>query len=128
MAYCKLRAGDALVEVTRNVMSQKNEKRTSHHQVEPEAISLSSEIAALTGQQRALYEALLDLGSAAKDENPRMAKMYFGAVLVLRQIGNPDRLALAAHGLRELMEKMPRFLDVYDRLRYMLISVIYFEK
>ena len=50
----------------------------------------------LSGQQRALYEAL-----SGKDE--RLAGMYLGSLLVLRQIENPDLLALAAHGLRELM-------------------------
>jgi hypothetical protein len=59
----------------------------------------------LSGQQRALYEALSE-----KDE--RLAGMYLGSLLVLRQIENPDLLALAAHGLRELMEKLPRYLDL----------------
>jgi hypothetical protein len=38
--------------------------------------------------------------------------MYVGAVLVLKQDRNPDAAALAAHGLRELMEKLPRYLNV----------------
>ena len=38
--------------------------------------------------------------------------MYYGALLVLGSVGNPDRLALAAHGLRELVEKLPSYLDV----------------
>src|SRR5262249_46050749 len=59
----------------------------------------------LSGQQRALYGALSE-----KDE--RLAGMYLGSLLVLRQIENPDLLALAAHGLRELMEKLPRYRDL----------------
>jgi hypothetical protein len=38
--------------------------------------------------------------------------MYLGALWVHGQDGNPDRLALAAHGLRELMEKLPMYLDL----------------
>lgn len=38
--------------------------------------------------------------------------MYLGALDVLQHNGNPDRLALVAHGIRELIEKLPRFLDV----------------
>lgn len=59
----------------------------------------------LSGQQFALYEAL-----AEKDA--RLASMYWGSLLVFRQSENPDLLALAAHGLRELMEKIPRYLDL----------------
>jgi hypothetical protein len=60
---------------------------------------------ALSGQQLALYRAL-----AEKSE--RLASMYYGALLVLGSAANPDRFALAAHGLRELMEKLPSHLDV----------------
>ena len=59
----------------------------------------------LSGQQRALYEVLSE-----KDE--RLSGMYLGSLLVFRQVENPDSLALAAHGLRELMEKLPRYLDL----------------
>ncbi len=38
--------------------------------------------------------------------------MYLGAILVFGQRGNPDAIALAAHGLRELMEKLARHLNV----------------
>jgi len=38
--------------------------------------------------------------------------MYLGSLLVIRQMENPDLLALTAHGLRELMEKLPRYLDL----------------
>ena len=57
------------------------------------------------GRRRRLHEALLK-----KEE--RLARMYHGAMVVLDDLNNPDRLALAAHDLRELMEKIPRVLDV----------------
>ena len=59
----------------------------------------------LSGQQYALYRALLE-----KDKG--LADIYLGAMTVLGQTGNPDELALAAHGLRELIEKIPALVDV----------------
>ena len=59
----------------------------------------------LGGRQRALYLALLR-------KNERLARIYLGAVLVLADSANPDRRAHAAHGMRELMEKLPLELDV----------------
>jgi len=59
----------------------------------------------LSGQQQALYEALFE-----KDQ--RLAIMYLGALIALDHTGNPDRLALAAHDLRELMDNVPKFVDV----------------
>ncbi len=38
--------------------------------------------------------------------------MYLGATMVRNQSANPDTMALSAHGFRELMEKLPRLLDV----------------
>jgi hypothetical protein len=38
--------------------------------------------------------------------------MYEGALDALANPTNPDHFALAAHGLRELMEKLPEVLDV----------------
>ena len=40
-----------------------------------------------------------------------------GALRTLADEGNPDRLALAAHGLRELMEKMPPVIGVEGAIR-----------
>ena len=59
----------------------------------------------LDGQQRALYQAL-----HAKSD--RLAGMYWGALAVFADTSNPDRLALAAHDLREVMEKIPGLFDV----------------
>jgi len=59
----------------------------------------------LSGAQRALYEALGRL-------HPILADMYYGALFVFQRTDNPDRLAQAAHSLRELMEKLPRHINV----------------
>jgi hypothetical protein len=66
---------------------------------------MASEVLMLSGQQEALYAAL-------SEKERRLASMYYGALAVFGQRDNPDRLALAAHGLRELMEKLPRYLNV----------------
>jgi len=59
----------------------------------------------LSGQQSALYRALLE-----KDQ--KLADMYMGTLIVLNHNENPDHLAHAAHGVRELMEKLPSFVNV----------------
>ncbi len=59
----------------------------------------------LSGQQLALYRALLE-----KDQ--KLANMYAGTLIVLNHNENSDHLALAAHGVRELMEKLPSFVNV----------------
>jgi len=65
----------------------------------------SPEEAVLSGRQRALFQAL-----GKKDQ--QLALMYLGALSVLKNILNPDRIAQAAHSLRELLEKLPRILDM----------------
>jgi hypothetical protein len=59
----------------------------------------------LTGQQQTLFTALIE-----KDR--QLGTIYLGGLHVLHQEGNPDREALAAHAVRELMEKLPQFVDV----------------
>jgi hypothetical protein len=59
----------------------------------------------LVGQKQALYQALID-------KDPKLAAMYFGAIAVLEQRDNPETLVLAAHNLREMMEKLPKYLDL----------------
>lgn len=59
----------------------------------------------LTGQRRRLYESLTD-------RDPKLAAMYLGAIMAFGQDENPERLPHAAHSLRELLEKLPRYLDV----------------
>jgi hypothetical protein len=58
----------------------------------------------LSGMQRTIFGAL-------NDKHERLGKMYAGALHVL-QSDNPDRLAMAAHNLRELIEKLPNHIDV----------------
>jgi hypothetical protein len=38
--------------------------------------------------------------------------MYLGALWVLNQGANPDRVPQAAHSVRELMEKLPQYLEL----------------
>lgn len=64
--------------------------------------SSSPEKLELKPHQAALLEAL-----AEKDQ--RVARMYQGALQVMTQTSNSDRFALAAHGVRELMEKAPKY-------------------
>ena len=56
------------------------------------------------------HESKLPQALRAKDES--LARMYRGPIAVLAHVGNPDRHPQAAHSLRELMEKMPKLLDV----------------
>lgn len=59
----------------------------------------------LSGQQRVLYEVL-------QEKDPELAEMYLGALTVLGKDDIPDQMALAAHDIRELMEKTPRIIEV----------------
>jgi hypothetical protein len=59
----------------------------------------------LNGRQRAV-EAALGRKSA------ELAVFYLGALSAIGHEANPDRFAHAAHGLRELMEKFPKYVDV----------------
>lgn len=59
----------------------------------------------LSGSENQLHRAL-------SDKDPRIGKMYLGSLMALADESNPDRLPLAAHDLRELMEKMPEYMDV----------------
>lgn len=54
----------------------------------------------------------LALEKALDRMNPVLARMYLGALFVLADEANPDRIALSAHGFRELMEKLPAHMDV----------------
>ena len=68
-------------------------------------VDTSPQLLQLSGHQQTLYGALHAKGVM-------LGIMYHGALSVFQETGNPDRLALAAHGLRELMEKIPRYLDL----------------
>jgi hypothetical protein len=38
--------------------------------------------------------------------------IYVGALMILSDEANPDRLAMAAHGIRELIEKLPKYFNL----------------
>lgn len=72
---------------------------------DPDAIPPPAPRPDLTDQQRALLLAL-------QRRDPKLACMYFGALRVLADEANPEGLPMAAHALRELMEKLPESLDI----------------
>ena len=59
----------------------------------------------LTGRQRTVYEALVA-------REPKLAGIYLGAMAVLAQDHNPERLVQCAHSVRELVVNLPRYLDM----------------
>ena len=83
--------------------AEKPEKSLSGHKQPAEEAPPTLD--GLSGQQRSLYESL-----AARDS--RLAAMYLGSVVVLKQAENPDRHAQAAQSIRELIEKLPRYLSL----------------
>ncbi|MHB8172964.1 MAG: hypothetical protein ACYDFU_00695 [Nitrospirota bacterium] len=58
-----------------------------------------------SSRQRAL---LMALG----ERSTLLAEMYYGALKVLADGNNPSKLPLSAHGIRELMEKLPTELGI----------------
>jgi hypothetical protein len=53
-----------------------------------------------------------ELERELRERSGLLADIYVAALRVLSDENNPDRIALAAHGFRELMEKIPEFLEV----------------
>jgi|ERR1035437_2640461 hypothetical protein len=68
--------------------------------LQPAKVSFS-----LSPRQKQVYDALMGKTSEC-------AKMYFGAIKVWSDDENPEKLYLAAHSLRELMNKIGPYLDV----------------
>jgi hypothetical protein len=62
----------------------------------------------LTGDQAKLLRALSDRDAR---HGSRLAGMFMGAVVVLRQTENMDRMAQSAQSMRELLEKLPQSYD-----------------
>ena len=58
----------------------------------------------LTQQQKDVVRAL----QGRENERYPISQWYLGALYVLENHSNPDRIAQAAHSLRELVEKLPR--------------------
>ena len=65
----------------------------------------------LSNQQQAVFEALneLDLQTA---QTHKLSSMYLGALRVISDKSNLDRFPQAAHSIRELMEKLPRWFNI----------------
>ncbi len=59
----------------------------------------------LSGSQRALIRAL-------DERDPSLSAIYQGGIAVLQNTSNPDRFSQCAHSMRELMDKLPEWLDV----------------
>ncbi len=72
--------------------------------VTPTETSVKSE-EGLTGQKLALHAALVK-------RNIGLSNMYLGAHTVLCQSNNPERYIHAAHSLREMIEKLPLYLEI----------------
>lgn len=64
----------------------------------------------LNSQQQTLFNALLE-------KDGKLARIYMGTIRILGDDGNPDRIALASHNIRELINLLPRYLgvDIKDR-------------
>lgn len=88
---------------------------------EADAPSSKDEVEAsqeLSGRQRSLYEALAD-------KSDDLAAMYQGALQVLQSPSTVDRFAMAAHNLREVMEKLPRYIDVPKKESFNLKEAVF---
>lgn len=59
----------------------------------------------LSGRQQLLYRSL-------KEKSPKIAELYESALRVLADGSNPCRLFFAAHSIREMIDGLPRFLDL----------------
>lgn len=59
----------------------------------------------LVGPQQILYEALVAI-------DPGLGDIYLGALMAFERRETADRYAQAAHSLRELIEKLPKYLDL----------------
>ena len=69
-----------------------------------------SELLRLTPRQQRVLE---DLKDRETEEYP-LSRWYLGALYTLHNEQNPDRIAQAAHSLRELIEKLPRVVEGSD--------------
>jgi hypothetical protein len=56
-------------------------------------------------RRRALHDAL-------SKKNTKLATIFEGAIIALEKSENPERLPQCAHSLRELIEKLPQYLDL----------------
>jgi hypothetical protein len=63
---------------------------------------------ALTNEQSTLFSVL-------HGRSERIAQMYLGTIIALKDELDPEKLCKAAHEMRELMEKIPEIVDVEIR-------------
>ena len=54
---------------------------------------------------------LIDALRMKEKDDLKIADWYLGALYALAHQSNPDRIAQAAHSLRELLEKIPRIFE-----------------
>ena len=66
-----------------------------------------SELLVLTSKQQAVLEVL----QSKQTEKSPLGDWYIGALYALNNHYNPDRVAQAAHSLRELLQKLPRIVQ-----------------
>src|SRR5262249_32405955 len=59
----------------------------------------------LSNHQKALAR-ILD------ERNSQLQAIYLGSLRVLSDISNPDRYALGAHAFRELLDRLPEYIDL----------------
>jgi len=71
----------------------------------PESTNSENIQLVLSGRQKALFQQLLK-------KSEELANYYLGAVYAFNQKNNPDYLAHSAHGLRELIEKLPQIVGI----------------
>jgi hypothetical protein len=81
-------------------MAKKTDAVVSGNALQPVKLAFS-----LSSRQQRVYDALMGKTSEC-------AKMYLGAIKVWSDDGNPEKLCLAAHSLRELMNNIGPYLDV----------------
>jgi hypothetical protein len=68
--------------------------------------------APLSGATLAIPRERLVLMEALRERDDRLAAIYEGVVHMMARLDLPDRLSLAAHAMRELMERLPLAFDV----------------
>jgi hypothetical protein len=77
-------------------------------EVEPPA----PEDGSLSQNQFRLLPIHQEIFDALRERSDELANLYIGAIAVLQQTSNPDRVAQAASSLRQLMVDAPRFMDL----------------
>ena len=72
----------------------------------PEPTSQDHPYEALSDVQRVLHEEL-------QKRDRSLAQMYLGAIRVLKDTGNPERVRQAAYSMRELMDNLTKHFGIY---------------